>query len=349
VSRLAETLTELIEIPSETGNEEEITTALEFRLSRELPVERLGNSLVVGRRTGRPFFVLYGHTDTVPEQGNGAPVVHNGRMRGLGASDMKAGLAVMVHLLEAAEPIAGPFDLIGVFYDKEEGPADENGLEDVLNGFPWLVEADLSIVLEPTDLQVEVGCNGALNADVVFEGQAAHAARPWLGDNAITKAGQWLSEMHDRRPERVVVDGLEFREVFSVTRADGGIANNVIPARFVANVNYRFPPIYELADAEARLREICAPAREVVVKDRAPAAKVPVGNPHLTRLESLSGRGRSAKQGWTDVARLSGRGAPAVNYGPGEVTQAHQAGESVALANLDEAFAVMRRFLAGER
>jgi len=348
VSRLAETLTELIEIPSETGDEEEITTALEFRLSRGLSMERLGNALVVGQRTSKPFFVLYGHTDTVPEQGNGTAVIRDGHMHGLGSSDMKAGLAVMLHLLEDEELRNGPFDVIGVFYDKEEGPADENGLEDVLNGFPWLVEGDLSIVLEPTDLQVEVGCNGALNADVLFEGQAAHAARPWLGDNAITKAGQWLTEMHHRPPELVVVDGLEFREVFSVTRADGGIANNVIPSRFVANVNHRFPPIYELADAEARLRTICARADEVVVKDRAPAAKVPVGNPHLTRLESLSGRGRSAKQGWTDVARLSGRGAPAVNYGPGEVAQAHQAGESVPLVNLDESLLVMRRFLAGE-
>jgi succinyl-diaminopimelate desuccinylase len=348
VTGLAETLAELIEIRSETGDEEEITTALEFRLSRGLPVERLGNALVVGQRTGKPFFVLYGHTDTVPDQGNGTPVIRGGRMHGLGSSDMKAGLAVMLHLLEDEELNAGSFDIIGVFYDKEEGPADENGLEDILNGFPWLIEADLSIVLEPTDLQVEVGCNGALNADVIFLGQAAHAARPWLGDNAITKAGEWLAEMHRRPPELVIVDGLEFREVFSVTRAEGGIANNVIPARFMTNVNYRFPPIYELADAEARLRHICVQADDVVVKDRAPAAKVPVGNPHLTRLESLSGRGRSAKQGWTDVARLSGRGAPAVNYGPGEVAEAHQAGESVPLANLDESFTVMRRFLVGD-
>ena len=345
---LADTLAELIEIPSETGDEEEITTALEFRLRRGLPVERLGNALVVGRRTDRPFFVLYGHTDTVPEQGNGTPVIRDGRMHGLGTSDMKAGLSVMLHLLEDEELYDGPFDIIGVFYDKEEGPADENGLEDVLNGFPWLVEADLSIVLEPTDLRVEVGCNGALNADVVFFGKAAHAARPWLGDNAVTKAGEWLAEMHEREPALVVVDGLEFREVFSVTQADGGIANNVIPARFRANVNYRFPPIYEVADAEARLQSVCAQADEVTIKDRAPAAKVPVGNPHLTRLESLSGHGRSAKQGWTDVARLSGRGAPAVNYGPGEVAEAHQASESVPLANLDESFAVMRRFLLGD-
>ncbi len=342
---LAETLVELINIPSVIGNEEEITTAIEFRLAAVQSVKRLGNALVVGEPTGKPVIVLYGHTDTVPEQGNGTASIQGERIHGLGASDMKAGLAVMVHLLEAREIVDGPYDLVGVFYDKEEGPSADNGLEDVLDAVPWLADAAFSIVLEPTDLNLELGCNGAMNADIVFTGHAAHSARPWLGENAVTKAGAWLAGMHDRRPEPVEIAGLEYREVFSVTKASGGIANNVLPARFTLNLNYRFPPIYDLDEAEARLREAASTADEVLITDRASAGTIPEGNPHLGRLEELVGGAKTAKQGWTDVARLTGRGIPAVNYGPGEVAQAHQVTESVPVENLEIVFQVLHDFL----
>jgi succinyl-diaminopimelate desuccinylase len=341
---LTDTLVELINIPSVTGDEEEIATALEFRLSGRRPVSRIGNALVVGEPTGKPVIALYGHTDTVPVQDNALAWLGDGRVRGLGASDMKSGLAVMVHLLEDDTVTGGPYDVVGVFYDREEGPIHDNGLEAVLDEVSWLADAAFSVVLEPTDLRVEVGCNGAMNADVVFTGHAAHSARPWLGDNAVTKAGWWLAEMHARTPEVFESGGHEYREVFSVTTAHGGIANNVIPARFTINLNYRFPPTFGLAEAEQRLMEVCAVADEVVITDRAPAGAVPAGNSHFDRLASLVGT-TEAKQGWTDVARLSGRGIDAVNYGPGSVSEAHQAGESVAVEDLDAAFGVMRRFL----
>ena len=347
---VVETLEWLVNIPSVTGNEGRIATAIAERL---LPtwslqsVARVGNSLVVGEATGRPLIALYGHIDTVPEQGNGTARIEGDRMYGLGTSDMKAGVAVMIHLLESAAVRAGRFDVVGVFYDKEEGPADENGLEEVLDRVEWLADAQLSIVLEPTDLNLELGCNGALNADVIFRGRSAHSARPWLGDNAVTRAGSWLAELHDRAPEPYVIDGLEFREVFSVTRAAGGIANNIIPPEFVVNLNYRFPPVYELEEAEARLRSVAGAADDVVVKDRAPAGKLPEGSDLVTELQAITGATRAAKQGWTDVARLTARGIPAVNFGPGEVAQAHQVTESVPLANLPKSLDSLEEFLTG--
>jgi len=341
---LVDTLVELIDIPSVTGDEEEITTALEFRLSGRLPTRRIGNALVVGEPTGKPLIALYGHTDTVPVQGNATASTSDGRVHGLGASDMKAGVAVMVHLLEDPEVVAGPFDVVGVFYDKEEGPLADNGLEDVLDAVDWLGDSELAIVLEPTDLGVEVGCNGAMNADVIFTGHAAHSARPWLGENAITKAGSWLTEIGEREPETFDISGLEYREVFTVTTAHGGIAKNVLPSRFVCNLNYRFPPVFDFEEAEQRLLAAAAAADEVIITDRAPAGTVPEGNSHLLRLEGLVGS-RRAKQGWTDVARLTARGIPAVNYGPGEVAQAHQATESVPIDSMDAALDVLRRFL----
>ncbi len=341
---LTDTLVELIDIPSVTGDEEEITTALEFRLGAGRRLRRIGNALVVGEPTGKPLIALYGHTDTVPVQDNATARVADGRIHGLGASDMKAGVAVMVHLLEDDELTEGPYDVVGVFYDKEEGPLAENGLEDVLDQVGWLAEAEFSVVLEPTDLVVELGCNGAMNADVIFTGHAAHSARPWLGENAVTKGGEFLAAMHHREPERFEIAGLEYREVFSVTTAHGGVAHNVLPSRFALNLNYRFPPVFSLDEAEERLLVATKGADEVIITDRAPAGTIPEGNPHLERLEALVGA-KQAKQGWTDVARLTGRGIPAVNYGPGEVAQAHQVGESVPDDHLDTAFEMMRRFL----
>lgn len=346
---LAATLIELVNIPSVIGGEGRICTAIAERL---LPVwslhgvQRIGNALVVGQRTDRPLIVLFGHLDTVPEQqDNGEAREAGDRIYGLGTSDMKSGLAVMIHLLEDDEVRSGPYDVVGVFYDKEEGPVDDNGLEDVLERAEWLTEADFAVVMEPTDLSLELGCNGVINADVIFHGKAAHSARPWLGENAITKAGEWLATLHSRQSTVVDIHGLEYREVFSVTTASGGVANNVLPAEFTVNLNYRFPPKYTVDQAEDRLRSLAEPADLVEVTDRAPAGTIPEGNPHLSRLEGLVGGDITAKQGWTDVARLTARGIPAVNYGPGEVAQAHQAGESVTTTNLDTAFAVLRRFL----
>ncbi len=343
---LLDTLIEIVNIPSVTGSEKELCDWLEGRYSDRYPVERIGKSLIVGRPHGEgPFVVLYGHTDTVPVQGDPTARVEGDRLGGLGTSDMKAGLAVMVELLDNG---VGESEgaLVCVFYDEEEGPAASNGLEAVLDGAPWLLDADISIVLEPTNLDLELGCNGMLNADVIFRGSTAHSARPWLGENAITKAGVWLSEMHEREPELVDIEGLEYREVFSVTKASGGIANNILPGELVINLNHRFPPIYTIAEAEARLFGVASSADEVVITDRAPSGSVDLDSAAVQRLDSLIGRKRVAKQGWTDVARLTSRGAVAVNYGPGEVAQAHQADESVPIENLSIVYDILEEFIA---
>lgn len=347
---LVDTLTWLVNIPSVTGDEDRICTEIVERL-RDVytadEITRVGNSVVVGRRTGRPLIALYGHTDTVPVQGNATARLEGDRLFGLGTSDMKSGVAVQIELLEDSRILDAPYDVVGVFYDKEEGPAAENGLGNVLDEVPWLADAVFSIIAEPTDLRLELGCNGVLNADVIFRGQAAHSARPWWGENAITKAGSWLAKLHAMEPDPVEVAGLTYREVFSVTRATGGIANNVIPAEMVFNLNHRFPPIYSIDEAIERLRSVAAGADEVIIHDRASPGLIPQGNPHLDRLITIAGGDLAAKQGWTDVARLTERGIDAVNFGPGEVALAHQASESVAIAALDSAYSVMLTFLTG--
>jgi succinyl-diaminopimelate desuccinylase len=341
---LVDDLVWLIDTPSPTGAEDALRDAVAERLSALAP-QIIGRSVVVGHRTGRPLISLYGHLDTVPEQGNLPAKVEGGRVHGLGASDMKGGLAVMVALLEDESVRNGPFDVLGVFYDAEEGPAAGNGLERVLDEAPVLLESEFAVVMEPTDGELQLGCQGTINARVEFHGVSAHSARPWLGENAITKAGSWLAEMHERGWRDVEVAGLTFKETFAVTLAEGGVAANMIPPRFVLNLNHRYPPDRSVEEAEAMVREACAAADSVEIVDRAMAAPIPEDNPHLGRLRGLVST-VSAKTAWTDVARLAARGLPAVNYGPGEVAQAHKQDESAPAATLEQCFGVMKEFLA---
>ncbi|MEK7252701.1 MAG: succinyl-diaminopimelate desuccinylase [Actinomycetota bacterium] len=340
---LVDDLVWLVDIASPTRGEEEIRDAVAERLAHLEP-RVIGNSVVVGRRTGRPLIALYGHLDTVPEQGNLPARVANGRVHGLGSTDMKSGLAVMVALLEDKKVAGGPFDLVGVFYDAEEGPSDGNGLEAVLDGALDLLGAEFSIVMEPTDGELQLGCQGTINATVEFHGTAAHSARPWLGENAVTKAGVWLAEMHQREWRDVIVSGLTFKETFAVTTAHGGIARNVIPATFSLNLNHRFPPDRTMEEAEAEVLAVCAGADQVEIVDRAAAGAIPEGNAHLDRLRGLVDI-VAAKTAWTDVARLTARGLPAVNYGPGDTALAHRADESASVEGMENCLRVLREFL----
>ncbi len=201
------------------------------------------------------------------------------------------------------------------------------------------------MVLEPTDLELHIGCQGFINAKLIFEGTSAHSSRPWLGENAITKAGAFLTEMHAWAHRPVRVEGFEYTEVFSITKASGGIAHNIIPDRFEVTLNHRFPPDLSLEEAEARMKSVARAADRIEIIDRAPGAAAPADNPHFERLQEVSGAAQHSKQGWTDVARLAALGIPAVNYGPGEAFQAHRVGESVDLTNLDEGFRVLKSFL----
>ena len=347
---LEETLAWLVDIPSPTGDEGRIATELAARLYPALGldgVDRFGNSLIAGHRTGRPLVVLAGHLDTVPAQGQGPARVEEGRLYGLGAADMKGGVAVMIHLLEDPAITMGPLDVVAVFYAGEEGPSAANELEDILTSATWMQEAELAIVMEPSDGEVQFGCNGVVNARVSFRGRSAHSARPWLGENAIHKASGLLAKLGDRPPDPVEIDGLTFKEVMSITRASGGIANNIVPPTFDLNLNFRFAPHRSVEEAIELVREVAAEADEVEITDSAPAGPPHADHPLVDKLLAVSGSPRAPKQGWTDVARFGARSIPAINYGPGETAQAHQAGESIALSDLEQALKALRQILAG--
>jgi succinyl-diaminopimelate desuccinylase len=340
MTRLVDTLAWLVDIPSPTGHEEEIREAIIGRFEGVAPVHPVRESVVVGE-PGPGKVLLAGHTDTVPLQGHVGARIEGDRLHGLGATDMKGGLAVMIHLLEDL----GTDRLVGVFYAGEEGPLIGNQLASILEAHPGLAEAEAGIVLEPTNREVHAGCQGSINATIWFEGEAAHSARPWLGVNAITRSAGFLSDMDRLTPELHTIEGLVFKEVMSVTRAQGGVANNIIPARFELNVNYRFSPNRTVDEAVENLRRVCGAADGFEVSDRAPAAYPAMDHSLFGELIEAAGASVAPKQGWTDVAQLAERGIPAVNFGPGETELAHKPGESVRIEDLDWAYSALRAVL----
>jgi succinyl-diaminopimelate desuccinylase len=349
-ARLERTLLDLLELCCVTGDEGPIADWIEQRYAaRGEEVRRVGHSLVAGSADGRPRVLLVGHVDVVPPTpADRQPKVEQDRIVGRGTSDMKAGLAVAMDCFEDERLRTGPYALQLVAYAGEEGSHADNELGPLLESVPELAGAELAVVLEPTDLTVQLGCMGALHAEVAFAGRAAHSARPWQGENALTKAGGFLAALHDRAPEDVVVDGLLFREVMTATQAwtPPGHARNVVPDRFTVNVNYRFAPDKSLAQAEEQVRRLVGGAAEVEVTDRAPAGRPRRDSALVTDFVAAVGAEVEPKQAWTDVARFSEIGVPALNYGPGLTAQAHQAGEYVPRENLHTARAALATFLS---
>lgn len=347
---LAELLEQLVNIPSVTGNEREIVDWITRRLAGSSRGEVLQHGLsIVWRapRKGRPLLVLAGHTDTVPPQGNVGARRVGDHILGVGTTDMKSGDAVMLALAESLDLDALRFDLACVFYDAEEGPAEKNGLKRVLNESPWLRDASLAVILEPTDLALEMGCNGILNAEVRVPGVAAHSARPWQGRNAVAEGADWLREITRVPIVNHEVQGLEFRETLQVTTVRAGTARNVVPPEMVVNLNHRFPPGRTLEQAIASLRARVPEAFGFEVVDQAPPGEVCLDHPEVKRLLQMSGARVAAKQGWTDVARFTAAGVPAFNYGPGIPDLCHRADEYCPVANLGVVYENLAAFLHG--
>ena len=350
-ARLDETLLWLCSIASPIGEERALCDAVQGRLNGlplDRAIRRYGDSIVVPRLRGRPgpHVALVGHLDTVRTENGPARVVGD-RCFGAGASDMKSGLAVMIVLAEELEALAIRANLTLIFYAREEGPFSENELGPVLEEDRELQTIDLAVCLEPSDNKLHLGCVGSIHATVTFVGKTAHSARPWEGDNAITKATAFLGEAGALAPIEHVVDGLRYRTVTTVTQAhDGGRGRNVVPDRFVLNVNHRFGPDRTLDQSTAYLRALVGDRAEVAFTDLSPAAQ-PVRDHALVRaLEAAGVRAVEPKQAWTDVARFAQRGIAAVNFGPGENAQAHQKNESTSLSLVHEGYAIVARWIS---
>lgn len=350
VEALAARTAELCRVPSPIGQEQALCDLLEAWAAKHFPAEerrRRSHSLVLGAlEDPRPTVALIGHIDTVPAHASDGPVRREGdRLFGLGSSDMKGGIAVMMAINERLPRAKLPFNLVTILYEREEGPYLENQLGPLLDEFKALENIRFGIAMEPTDNAVQVGCVGTLHATLLFRGKSAHSARPWQGENAIHKAGALLAELQATARREVLFGGLSFFEVMSITRATGGRARNVIPDSFELNLNYRFAPGKTLETAQEDVRRFVNGRADITFTDLSPSGHVPDKNPLYAKLLATVGGAAEAKQAWTDVGRLSVHGIDAVNFGPGETAQAHQANESCSVAALGVAYAKLAAFL----
>jgi len=344
------TLLDLCATASPIGEEKALCDEVQGRLAKlplAAPIRRYGDSIVVPVTRGRgPRVALAGHLDTVRTE-NGPARIAGDRCFGAGSSDMKSGLAVMIALAETLPLGELGCELTLVFYAREEGPFAENELGPVLDRDPDLSKVDLAVCMEPSDNKLHLGCVGSIHATVTFEGRTAHSARPWEGDNAITRAAEFLAEMRALRPTESVLEGLTYRSVTTVTQAkDGGRGRNVVPDRFVLNVNHRFAPDRTLDQAQSDLQALVKERARVDFTDLSPAARPSATHPLVRALVAAGVRAVEPKQAWTDVARFAALGVAAVNFGPGENAQAHQKDESTSLALVHEGYEITRRWLS---
>ena len=351
--RLAARTLELIDIPSVSRDEAALADHIEALVPEPFELlYRSDDSLFYATGTAGeiPLVVLAGHLDTVPAQENPPGRIDDGTVWGLGASDMKSGLAVMVELARwLAE--AGPsldLDLGLLFFGREELPPDESRLPALFAAAPALNQAQLVVMMEPTDNTIQAGCLGHVSAELAFTGVSAHSARPWLGVNAVGVAVEGLRSILELEPRPVVISGLRFVEVLSVTGIAGGIAGNVIPDRVRCQLSYRYAPDRSPEDAEQELRRLTDGSGTLTVIGNSPPAHVVVDSPLVARLRRAGDFAVEPKQAWTPVAEFAARGLDAVNLGPGATRYAHSRDEQVEVTELVRTYGALQGFLLGE-
>lgn len=329
----AELTAQLVDFPSVSGTEKPLADAIETAL-RALPhltVDRYGNNVVARTNLGRAErVVLAGHIDTVPIADNvPSRLDEDGYLWGCGTCDMKSGVAVQLRI--AATVPAPNRDLTFVFYDNEEVAAHLNGLGHVAEAHPEWLAGDFAVLLEPTDGQVEGGCQGTLRVLLKFKGERAHSARAWMGSNAIHASARVLAKLAAYEPRRPVVDGLRYHEGLNAVGIEGGVATNVIPDACTVTVNFRYAPDRSEEEAEAFVRDYFADCGvdEFVVDDHTGGARPGLNDPSAAAFVQAVGGEVHPKYGWTDVSRFSRLGIPAVNYSPGNPLLAHKVDERV--------------------
>jgi succinyl-diaminopimelate desuccinylase len=325
---------QLVDIESVSHHEEVLADAVEAALAAapHLEVQRRGNTVVARTHLGRAErVVIAGHLDTVPVNDNLPSRREGDLLFGLGTCDMKGGDAVILRL--AATLTEPGRDVTYLLYDAEEVESVHNGLRKLAESDPDLMAADFAILMEPSNGVVEAGCQGTLRVEVTVRGERAHSARSWMGRNAIHDATVLLQRLHDYQPRRPVIDGLTYHEGLNAVGIRGGVAGNVIPDECVLTVNYRFAPDRSEAEAEAHVREVFD-GFDIVVTDTAPGALPGLAVPAARAFVDAVGGTANPKFGWTDVARFSGLGVPAVNFGPGDPTLAHRQDEHVPVAQI---------------
>jgi len=137
------------------------------------------------------------------------------------------------------------------------------------------------------------------------------------------------------------------REGLQAVNIAGGVAGNVVPDECVITVNYRFAPDRDADAATAHVRDVFA-GFDVEVVDIAAGATPGLQASAVAEFVSFVGAQPAPKLGWTDVARFTALGVPAVNFGPGDPSLAHAPDEHVPLAQLHQCESTLVRWLSSD-
>ena len=336
-----------------------------FSVTRQSVVDGRENLLAVlpGEQAGRPLLMLNGHMDTVPPSGSMryppfAAEVHDGRLWGRGAVDMKGAVAAMtmalVALRRARVRPSRPVALAAVI-GEETGGAGTTALG---GGGP---PADLAVVGEPSSLAIIPAHRGVYRCDVVVHGRAAHGSTPELGLNAIGLAARLIVALDERLPE--MWKGQRHPALggpsVNIGTIRGGIAANVVPDRCEFTFGKRWipgdSPERIRADLETVIAASIGAAQAEIVRDEAfdavarPPLDLAADHPLVRTLaETVAAvTGRPAAigrfQAFTDAAILQAAGTPAVVFGPGDLALAHTDEEHVPVDALHAAARIYAR------
>jgi succinyl-diaminopimelate desuccinylase len=353
VTDLLASTAELVAVPSVSLHEGALADLVEARLRAcsWLETVRVGDNVVARTSMGRSQrLVLAGHLDTVPPNDNAEGRIEGDTLWGVGASDMKGGLAVMLDVATtAAQPAV---DLTWCFYAREEIGRADSGLLELWTERPEILAGDAAILGEPTEALVEAGCQGTMRIAISLGGVRAHTARPFTGRNAIHRLGTVLQRVAGWEGRTALLDGCAFAEQLQAVSVDGGVAANVVPDAASVTVNFRYAPDRNAAQAESFVRDLLAGTFDeeagdaFVVVDASDGAPPSLGHPLLATLVKATGTAPRAKVGWTDVASFWEHGVPAANFGPGDPLLAHHPDERVTRAQLERTREVLTALIA---
>ncbi len=361
MSAILELTSELIRRASVTPDDAGCQTLVAERLARAgFVIEHLRygavDNLWATHGTAKPVLAFLGHTDVVPSGPEAdwssppfTPTIHDGRLYGRGAADMKSGVAAMTLALEAyvaAHP-DHPGTVALLLTSDEEGPTNRDGVKRVVEEFRRRGQAiDFCVVGEPSSAErlgdiVRVGRRGSLSGTLTVRGIQGHVAYPDKVRNPIHLAAPAVAELAATRWDE---GNAEFPPTsFQISNVHSGTgALNVVPGALEAKFNFR----YCTASTAASLRE----RTEAILRRHGLDFKLDwdlSGEPFLTRSGTLRDAVTAAIKdtcgivptadtggGTSDARFIAPLGVEVIEVGPVNAS-IHKIDEHVSLAELE--------------
>jgi len=335
--------------------------------SQRVPLEPGRNSLVAripGASEGS--FVLCGHLDTVdtdPEKWTSTdpftPKRDGDRLWGLGAADMKSGVAVILQVAKeiVRQGVMPLYDLVLALTADEER-AYRGAASVAASGL--IDDARLLLIAEPTGRSAYIGQKGELWVEATFRGKGGHGSIPEAGTNAILPAAAFCIELDQQSRQFPELSGLG-RTSLNIGQLDGGWQVNVVPDTATVRLDSRVVSSQERDRVLALIEDVGASCANMygarfeyrVFNDK---ERIVSDDENADIMRFLQIHGEVTKQAAdvhiapysTDAVEIVPRlEVPVIIYGPGAIEQAHQPDEYVELSTLHEAMEIIMRFTAG--